>query len=315
MTDGLGPGWKVGHWPDAEARTGCTVLLPPPGNVCSCDIRGSSPSSRELALLDVDRRLTEVHGILLTGGSAFGLAAAEGVVDWLEEHGIGYETPVARVPIVPAAVVFDLGAGSPDVRPGRAQGRSACESAAEGRPATGLVGAGAGATVGKWAGREHGVAGGFGFARAERGRARAAAVAVVNAVGDVLADDGTVLAGTTAPEGRRTSPPGEDMPLPSNTVLALVAVEGTLEKREVRWLASRGSDGITVSVRPAHTRYDGDVVLAVATPAPPDEEPAEPADLDVLGPLATDAVAAAVRNAVADRPDRRAAGHAAPRVR
>ncbi|HYP24108.1 MAG TPA: P1 family peptidase [Actinomycetota bacterium] len=295
MTLGLGAGWKVGHWTDPEARTGCTVVLPPPGNVCSCDIRGSSPSSRELALLDVDRRLTEVHGVLLTGGSAFGLAAAEGVVSWLSEQGIGYETPVARVPIVPAAVVFDLGAGRPDVRPGPAQGRSACESAIEGPPATGLVGAGTGSTVGKWAGREHGVPGGFGFGEASDAGLRAAAVAVVNAVGDVLAGDGSVLAGTTAPRERRTPPAEESSPLPANTVLALVAVEGTFEKREVRWLASRGSDGITIAVRPAHTRYDGDVVFALAAPS---ARKSEPADLDVLGPLATAAVAAAVRDAV-----------------
>lgn len=296
MTEGLGPGWKVGHWTDTDARTGCTVLLPPRGNVCSCDIRGSSPSSRELALLDPERRLTEVHGILLTGGSAFGLAAAEGAVEWLEQHGVGYETPVARVPIVPAAVVFDLGAGRADVRPGPAEGRSACEAAVEGDPQAGPVGAGTGATVGKWAGREHGVPGGFGFGVAEQGNARVAAVAVVNSVGDVLAADGTVLAGSTAPADARRPPPEEKTPLPANTVLALVAVEGALEKREVRWLAGRGSDGITVAVRPAHTRYDGDVVFAVATPPAPG---APAADLDLLGPLATDAVAAAVRNAVA----------------
>ncbi|MDQ3982241.1 MAG: P1 family peptidase [Actinomycetota bacterium] len=295
MTSGLGDGWKVGHWTDAGARTGCTVLLPPQGNVCSCDIRGSSPSSRELVLLHPDRRLTEVHGILLTGGSAFGLAAADGVVGWLEERGIGYDTTIARVPIVPAAVVFDLGAGNPDVRPGPEQGRSACEVAAEGIPPRGAVGAGAGATVGKWAGREHGVAGGFGFGVAEESGLRAAAVAVVNAVGDVLADDGSVLAGTTAPGPVRSSPARPATPLPANTVLALVAVEGAFEKREVRWLAGRGSDGITVSVRPAHTRYDGDVVFAVATPGP---APSSAADLDVLGPLATMAVAAAVRDAV-----------------
>jgi L-aminopeptidase/D-esterase-like protein len=253
--------------------------------------------------LDLDRRLTEVHGVVLTGGSAFGLAAADGVVAWLEERGIGYETPVAKVPIVPAAVVFDLGAGRPDVRPGPAEGRSACDAAAEGPPLTGRVGAGAGATVGKWAGREHGVPGGFGFGAAEERGLRAAAVAVVNSVGDVLAEDGAVLAGTTAPEALRTPP--DETPLPANTVLALVAVEGDFDKREVRWLASRGSDGITVAVRPAHTRYDGDVVFAVAAPAPATRSRATPAgaakatDLDVLGPLATAAVAAAVRDAVA----------------
>ncbi|MDQ4125924.1 MAG: P1 family peptidase, partial [Actinomycetota bacterium] len=152
-----------------------------------------------------------------------------------------------------------------------------------------------GSTVGKWAGREHGVPGGFGFGEAEEGGLRAAAVAVVNAVGDVLADDGTVLAGTTAPADRRKPPPEERSPLPTNTVLALVAVEGTFEKREVRWLASRGSDGITIAVRPAHTRYDGDVVFAIATPA---DRGSKAADLDILGPLATAAVAAAVRDAV-----------------
>ena len=295
MTIGLGAGWKIGHWTDPDARTGCTVVLPPRGNVCSCDIRGSSPSSRELALLDPDRRLTEVHGVLLTGGSAFGLAAAEGVVSWLEQQRIGYETRVALVPIVPAAVIFDLGAGRPDVRPGPEQGRLACEAAAPGVPTTGRVGAGTGATAGKWAGLEHSVPGGFGFGVAEEGGARAAAVAVVNPVGDVLADDATVLAGTTAPEGERRFMSRPATPLPGNTVLALVAVEGPFDKREVRWLASRGSDGITVAVRPAHTRYDGDVVFALATPAP---EGTPPADLDLLGPLATQAVAAAVRKAV-----------------
>jgi L-aminopeptidase/D-esterase-like protein len=298
MTRGLGYAWKVGHWTDTKARTGCTVLFPPPGNVCSCDIRGSSPSSRELALLHPDRRLTEVHGILLTGGSAFGLAAADGVVGWLEERGIGYDTTIARVPIVPAAVVFDLGAGSPGGRPGPEQGRAACDAAAEGIPPRGAVGVGAGATAGKWAGREYGIAGGFGFGAAEESGLRAAAVAVVNAVGDVLAEDGSVLAGTTASEPVRASAAQPVTPLPANTVLALVAVEGAFEKREVRWLAARGSDGITVSVRPAHTRYDGDVVFAVATPG---AAGSSPADLDVLGPLATMAVAAAVRDAVTPR--------------
>jgi L-aminopeptidase/D-esterase-like protein len=299
MASGLGPGWRIGHWSDPGALTGCTVLLPPPGNVCSCDIRGSSPGSRELALLHPDRRLTEVHGILLTGGSAFGLAAADGVVGWLEEQGIGYETRAARVPIVPAAVVFDLGAGDPAARPGPVQGRLACEAAAQGEPPTGRVGAGAGATVGKWAGLEHAVAGGFGFGEAEESGFRAAAVAVVNSVGDVLARDGSVVAGTASPRPVRVRPPPAD-PAPTNTVLALVAVEGSFDKRDVRWLAARGSDGITIAVRPAHTRYDGDVVFAVATPG---TAPSRPEDLDVLGPLATDAVAAAVRAAVAPPSD------------
>ncbi|MDQ3964340.1 MAG: P1 family peptidase, partial [Actinomycetota bacterium] len=162
QTATLGFGFKVGHWTDADAATGCTVIIPPRGNVAACEIRGSSPGSREIAQLDNDRRLTEIHGLLLTGGSAFGLAAAHGVVEWLEERGIGYETPIATVPIVPAAVVFDLGVGRSDVRPGPENGRAACEAATDGPVAVGRVGAGTGATVGKWAGREHSAPGGVG---------------------------------------------------------------------------------------------------------------------------------------------------------
>jgi L-aminopeptidase/D-esterase-like protein len=264
--------------------------------VASCDIRGSSPSSRELALLHPDRRLTEVHAVLLTGGSAFGLAAAEGVMAWLEERGVGYATPVATVPIVPAAVVFDLGAGRPDVRPGPAQGRAACDAASDADVPTGRVGAGTGATVGKWAGREYGSPGGLGIGHASDGDAAVSALAVVNAVGDVLASDGTVLAGTTAPDPRYRPPLPSEQRAPGNTVLALLATAGVSDKREMRWLAARGSDGIAASIRPAHTRYDGDVVFAIAAPGPPG---AAPPSIDILGFLATQAVTAAIRNAVA----------------
>ncbi len=285
-------GYKVGHWTDPAAQTGCTVVLPPAGNVTSCDIRGSSPSSRETELLHPDRKLTEVHAVLLTGGSAFGLAAAQGVVEWLAERGIGYRTPVTSVPIVPAAVIFDLGSGDPATRPGPAAGRAACDAASE-ESEVGRVGAGAGATVGKWAGFDHRVPGGLGIAQVEDGGLRVSAIAVVNAVGDVIGSDGSVIAGTTAPRPRYQAPaPAPD--LPTSTVLALVAVKANLDKRDVRFLACRGSDGITVAIRPAHTRYDGDVVFATAAPG----EPATPAQLDVLGHLATQAVAAAVRNAV-----------------
>jgi L-aminopeptidase/D-esterase-like protein len=290
----LGFGIRVGHWTDSDAHTGCTVVLPPLGNVCACDIRGSSPSSRELALLHPDRRLTEVHAVLLTGGSAFGLAAADGVVAWLEERGVGYQTPVGVVPIVPAAVVFDLGDGRSDVRPGPDAGRAACDDAAEGDVPTGRVGAGAGATVGKWAGLEFASPGGLGIGRADADGATATAIAVVNSVGDVIGPEGRVLKGTTAAEPRYF-PPLPTESVTQNTVLAAVAVQGALDKRDVRWLAARGSDGITQTVRPAHTRYDGDVVFALAVP-PGDGE--TPANLDVLGHLATEAVAAAIRNAV-----------------
>jgi L-aminopeptidase/D-esterase-like protein len=261
--------------------------------VTSCDIRGSGPGSRELILLDTKRRLTEVHGIVLTGGSAFGLASADGAMRWLAEHDIGYETPVGLVPIVPAAVVFDLGEGRADVRPGQEEGRAACEAASE-RFETGQVGVGTGATVGKWAGRELSSPGGLGAAEVTDRGHTVRAIAVVNSVGDVLGENGAVIAGTRASSPslvEHDTPPEEP---PMNTVLVVATVTATLEKREVQWLAQRASDGITVSVRPAHTRYDGDVAFAVAVPGP-----TEPTTLDVLGPLVTSAVAAAVRNAVA----------------
>lgn len=272
------------------------MVLPPPGNVASCDIRGSSPSSRELPLLDLHRRLTEVHAVLLTGGSAFGLAAAEGVVTWLEERNIGYKTRIATVPIVPAAVIFDAAAGSTDLRPRAEAGRAACEAATDGPVEIGRVGAGAGATVGKWAGYGHSRPGGLGIASVEAEGQVVSALVVVNSVGDVVSADGSVLAGTSAPlpPGPLGRPASSAEDAPTNTVIGLVAVQANLDKREVQWLAARGSDGITVSVRPAHTRYDGDVMFAVAGPSPG----GPPSDLDLLGRLATEAVAAAVRTGV-----------------
>lgn len=293
-TPTLGPDFRVGHWTDEDALTGCTVVLPPPGNVTSCEIRGASPSSRELVLLHPDRKLTEVHGIVLTGGSAFGLAAAHGVVEWLSERGTGYATGIVPVPIVPAAVIFDLGRGRADVRPGPREGRAACEAATGSTFATGRIGAGAGATVGKWAGREYASPGGLGAATAEEEEARVSALAVVNSVGDVVDVDGRMIAGTTAPEPTYRPPlPPEAVPL--STVLAVVTSVAHLDKRDARWLAARGADGITVSVRPAHTRYDGDVVFACVAPPAPGRPSV---NLDVLGCLATAAVADAVRDAV-----------------
>jgi L-aminopeptidase/D-esterase-like protein len=294
MKNALGSDFLVGHWTDPEGRTGCTVVLPPPGNVASCDIRGSSPSSRELTLLDPDRRLTEVHAVLLTGGSAFGLAAADGVVRWLEERGVGYETAVTPVPIVPAAVVFDLGVGESTRRPDPDAGWAACEAATPDPVGTGRVGAGAGATTGKWAGFEWHSPGGLGIHTAASEGSEVSALAVVNAIGDVISEDGSVLSGTRAPEPAYRPPPPRARNVPLNTVLAVVAVRANLDKREARFLASRGSDGITIAVRPAHTRYDGDVVFAVAAP----DGTSDPADVDLLGMLATQAVAGAIRAAV-----------------
>ncbi|MCI0347615.1 MAG: P1 family peptidase, partial [Chloroflexi bacterium] len=284
----LSAGVRVGHWTASSGAGGCTVVLPPLGNVTSYDLRGSSPGSRELATLDPDRQRTEVHGILLTGGSAFGLAAADGVVRWLEEHDVGFKTPIATIPIVPAAVIFDLAAGDPASRPGPDAGYAACEDAIEEPVATGRIGAGAGATVGKWAGREHLVPGGLGIASAGEGELAVHALAVVNAFGDVIGDDGRVIAGSSAPDPQMRQPPA-DPRVGWSTVLAVVTTVATLGRGDARFLAARASDGITQAIRPAHTRYDGDVAFAVTIPG----GTATATDLDVLGVLSTIATATA----------------------
>ncbi|MGH2784512.1 MAG: P1 family peptidase [Actinomycetota bacterium] len=294
-SDRLSPGIRVGHWTAPSGASGCTVILPPPGNVTSYDIRGSSPGSRELATLDPDRQRTEVHGILFTGGSAFGLAAADGVMRWLEEHDIGFRTPIATIPIVPAAVIFDLGAADRQSRPGPDDGFAACEASTTDAIGTGRVGAGAGATAGKWAGREYFVPGGLGIAVARDGELEVNALAVVNPVGDVIGEDGRVLAGTTSPDPQMRPPPA-DPRVAWNTVLAVVTTVATLGRGEVRFLAARASDGITQAIRPAHTRYDGDIAFAVAIP-PSGDDPAA-AEMDRLAVLATAATSAAIRAAV-----------------
>ncbi len=292
----LSPGFRVGHWTAPGGTTGCTVILPPPGNVCSYDMRGSSPGSRELASLDLERQRTEIHALLFTGGSAFGLAAADGVMRWCEEHGVGFRTPIATIPIVPAAVIFDVSAGDPASRPGPDAGYAACEGAVEEPVPSGRVGAGAGATAGKWAGHEFFVLGGLGIASARDDDLEVRALAIANPFGDVVHADGGQLAGSTNPEPRFRQPPAEPE-TGWNTVLAVVTTVATLPKADVRFLAARTSDGITRAIRPAHTRYDGDISFAIASPAGPGRV-ATSADLDRLGALAADATAEAIRNAV-----------------
>ena len=291
----LSRGFRIGHWTAPDGTSGCTVILPPPGNVASLDIRGSSPGSRELAPLDLERQRTEVHGLLFTGGSAYGLAAADGVMRWLEEHDMGFRTPIATIPIVPAAVIFDAAAGNRRSRPGPDAGYAACEAAAD-AVATGPIGAGAGATVGKWAGHEYRTPGGLGVAVARDADLEVRALAVANPFGDVVATDGSVLAGTTHPEPTFRPPPAQPE-VAWNTVLVAVTTVATLSKPDVRFLAARASDGITRAVRPAHTRYDGDVAFAIVSPDGGGRV-ATSADLDRLAALASDATAEAIRAAV-----------------
>ncbi len=294
MTLTIVPGLKVGHAVDREARTGCTVVLPPPGTVASAEVRGEAPGTRELALLDPTAHVSHVDAILLTGGSAHGLAAADGVMAWLRERGRGYRTPWGPVPIVPAAVVFDLYTGRP-AWPGPELGYAACRNADHGPVPQGAVGAGIGTTVGKWAGFEFAVPGGVGSAAAAEGELVVGALAVVNPVGDVVDEDGTILAGARDGEGwlaerfprrwRRPLPPG------TNTVLLVVATNARLSKLEAYRLARRAHAGIVRAVRPAHTTHDGDVAFALATGE-------VEAPFEGIAALVVEVAAAAIRNAV-----------------
>jgi L-aminopeptidase/D-esterase-like protein len=291
-------GFRIGHWTDTVGLTGCTVVLCPPKTVGACDVRGSSPGSRELALLAPDKTMQEVHAVLLSGGSAFGLAAADGVMRYLEERGIGYATPWIKVPIVPAAVVFDLNIGSKDARPDAASGYAACKSAAAEVTARGTIGAGTGATVGKWAGIAARMKGGFGVAVFEKDGLCMAAAAVVNAVGDVLDESGGILAGARTRDGvwlankdpLRTFGRSDQIRA-ANTTLVVIMTNSKLTKVEANRLAQRAHDGMARAIKPVHTSYDGDVVFCLASGE-------VIAGFDILAELGADLTSQAIRNAV-----------------
>jgi L-aminopeptidase/D-esterase-like protein len=252
-------GIRVGHWTDREGVTGCTVVLCPPGTVGSCDVKGGAPGTRETDAIRPGTSVPEVHAVLLTGGSAFGLAAADGVVRWLEEHGTGFDVGVARVPIVPAAVLFDLAIGDALARPGADSGIAACEAASDGEVAEGSVGAGTGATVAKHPDPSAGWKGGLGTASVEEDGAIVAALAVVNALGAITEDDGTPIAENRDPEAEPLTWLG------ANTTLVVVATNAVLSKERAQLLAQAGSEGISLAVRPSHTMWDGDAVFSLGT--------------------------------------------------
>jgi L-aminopeptidase/D-esterase-like protein len=296
----LPEGFSIGHWHDQEALTGCTVILCPPRTVGGCDVRGNSPGSRELALLGSEKRMEEVHALLLTGGSAFGLAAADGVMRYLEEHGTGYVTPWARVPIVPAAVMFDLNVGSSTVRPTAESGYVASRTAVPGDMRRGSVGAGIGATVGKWAGIELRMRGGLGIASIAIDELVVAAVAVVNAVGDVIDEFGSVLAGARTKDGRwvasdgalgRAMHPPRDPLEMTNTTLVAVFANARMNKVDVNRVAQRGHDGLARAIKPVHTMSDGDIVFALASGG-------LNVPVDLVAEAGADAAATAIRDAV-----------------
>lgn len=295
-------GLRIGHATHPEYHTGCTVFLCPDGTRGSVDARGPAPGSRELALLAADKPDDkDIDAILLTGGSAFGLAAADGVMQYLSERGIGHPTPIRPVPIVPAAVVFDLfhngGAFTPDAKSGYA----ACQAAElfTGEIEQGNVGAGAGVLVGKWAGFEYMMKGGFGVASRRYGDVVVAAAAVVNAVGDVVGEDGQVIAGARHPGGGWYADSNPlryveklvTMPSGTNTTLVIVATNANLSRSELARLTHQAQNGIAIAVRPSHTRHDGDLAFALSTHE-------VDAPIDLINNLAVEVVSAAIRNGV-----------------
>jgi L-aminopeptidase/D-esterase-like protein len=283
----LVPGVSVGHW--TGSGTGVTVVLCPTGTVGSGEVRGGAPATRETALLAPERTVEHVDAVVFAGGSAFGLAAADGVMAWLVERERGFVTRGGCVPIVPTAAIFDLLTATE--RPGPLEGRAAIEAAAAGAAITsGRVGAGRGATVGKWRGPEHAVSGGLGLARIRVGEASVGAIAVVNAVGDVVDERGRPLAASSAPPDAEAFPESDPFAGEATTLVA-IATDARCSKADCFLLAQSGHLGVAQAIHPSHTRHDGDLVVALATGV-------VSAQLDRLRVAVTDVVAAAVRNAV-----------------
>ncbi len=308
----LPDGFMVGHVTHAPGDTGCTVVLCPPETRGGVDVRGGGTGTRELEPLSTLANAEGPNAVLLTGGSAFGLAAADGVMRWLEQRGRGRTTPVGVVPLVPTAVVFDWSAAAAGARPESDDGYGACEAARPGVPERGRLGAGAGTAVGKLLGRDRATRGGVGYAavRLPAGGVTVAALAVANAFGDVLGDDGTVLAGPRAHGGgllRSADLLLQMSELPrwaarpdQSTTLACVCTDAPLDKRGCGIVARVASAGIARAVEPAFTPMDGDVVfcLACGTAPPRVPGPDNTLMLAALGSAAATVVAGAIRDAV-----------------
>lgn len=296
-------GIEVGHFTDPRRPTGCSVVLARGGAVAGVDVRGAAPGTRETDLLAPSNTVEQVHAVLLAGGSAFGLDAAGGVMRWLDERGIGLVVGPARVPIVPAAVLFDLPLGDARIRPDAAAGYAACETASRSAPAEGNVGAGAGAVVGKIFGFARAMKGGIGTASVTVDGVTVGALVACNALGDVIdPDTGRVVAGARTPDGRslldarRALLRGED-PRPvlpgSNTTIGVIATDATLTKVQAGRLATMGHDGLARTINPVHTPSDGDTLFAIATGAS-----GRTAGMMTLGTMAAEACALAVVRAV-----------------
>lgn len=306
------PGIRVGHAQNDEALTGCTVVLCEKGAVGGVDQRGGAPGTRETDLLRPMHMVLRVHAVLLSGGSAFGLDAAGGVMRYLEEKGIGFNTGVARVPIVPAAILFDLGIGRADVRPDAAMGYQACQNASAQPPAEGNFGAGTGATLGKMLGPAQAMKSGIGSASIDiGGGVVVGAIIAVNAFGDVVdPNSGAILAGArSASLGPvhlgapgyfadtlqvmkslvgRTALGFAGM---SHTVIGVVATNALLDKQQANKVAQMAHNGLARAIRPAHTMMDGDTLFALSTGR-------RRMDVSIVGAFAAEVVAQAIVRAV-----------------
>ncbi len=293
---------KVGHFTDPRRPTGCTVILAEAGAVAGVDVRGSAPGTRETDLLHPVRTVEKIHAILLTGGSAFGLDAASGVVRFLEERSIGFPVGSIYVPIVPAAVLFDLAVGDGHIRPDSAAGYTACVHAVAGAVAEGNVGAGAGATVGKLFGFSQAMKAGIGTCCLQSGELKVGALVAVNAVGDIRdPQSGRLLAGARTPDGKGLidttatllrNPAAKAALQGANTTIGVIAVNAALDKAGMTKIAQMGHDGLARTIYPAHTAMDGDTLFALCNGRIQEK------DLTLIGTLAAEAVARAVIRAV-----------------
>lgn len=297
------PGIEVGHFTDTRRPTGCTAIIARAGAVAGVDVRGAAPGTRETDLLEPANLVQQVHAVMLSGGSAWGLDAASGAMRWLEEHGVGLDVGAGLVPIVPAAVLFDLHVGDARVRPDAAAGYAACAAAISAPPAEGNVGAGTGACVGKVFGMQHAMKGGVGSASVTVDGVTVGALIACNAVGDVVdPDTGLPLAGARTEDGRalrdirrallRGEPP-HTLLAGTNTTIGAIATDAALTKAQAQRLAVAGHDGLARATNPAHTQLDGDTLFALAT----GRAPRHPGML-VLAAMAAEAVARATVRAV-----------------
>jgi L-aminopeptidase/D-esterase-like protein len=285
-------GIEVGHAQDEEALTGCTVILCRKGAVAGVDVRGGAPGTRETNLLDPVNVVDKIHGVVLAGGSAFGLDAASGVMRYLEEQKIGFDTGAAKVPIVPAAILYDLSVGRADVRPDAAMGYRAAASTSITAPAEGNVGAGMGASVGKMRGMKYAMKSGVGtWSMYIQGIVIGALVAV-NAIGDVVnPKSGEIVAGLRTGNTMRWMK--ENRPraaVTSNTVIGVVATDAKLTKAEATKVAQMAQDGLARTIYPAHTMFDGDTIFALSTSD-------KKADVSLVGALAAEVLAEAILRA------------------